>query len=217
MGVTDSARIIFSFAVVSTLRYFIASFTAAQHYQIEKQREAWELKNCREGEIKEMVDLYVSQGLERTDADVAVRHLARDSTFFVDLMMKEELKLQEPSSIIHSCRLCAVYLLSLLIMGLTPLLARQVAEDQSWVSRSGTTPGLATWEVDGEMVTLTTCLVLLLLSLPVRGLLATDAWARKASLPSILTGKVFAFLSVVIVIRCALVAVTLLLPSYYVS
>ena len=38
----------------------------------EKMREEWEMKNNPEGEIDEMVDLYVEKGMSKEDAQVGV-------------------------------------------------------------------------------------------------------------------------------------------------
>jgi DNA damage-binding protein 1 len=64
---------------------------------LEKSREEWEYDNYREGEIKEMVDLYhnkYSMTVEDATAIVSVYSKYKDA--FVDLMMVEELNLEPP-------------------------------------------------------------------------------------------------------------------------
>ena len=43
----------------------------------ERAREAWELENFKEGEIMEMVDIYEEKGMERKDAEIVVRTMAK--------------------------------------------------------------------------------------------------------------------------------------------
>jgi hypothetical protein len=62
----------------------------------EKKREEWELENYREGEIQEMVDIYVSKGLSPEDAKLVIETMAKYDDFFVDIMMQQELELQVP-------------------------------------------------------------------------------------------------------------------------
>ncbi|KAM3570727.1 hypothetical protein VYU27_007226 [Nannochloropsis oceanica] len=62
----------------------------------EKERESWELQNFREGEIKEMIDIYVERGMEADDAEDVVRKMSKYDNFFVNVMMVEELGLQVP-------------------------------------------------------------------------------------------------------------------------
>ena len=62
----------------------------------ERDREAWEFKNNPEGEIEEMVDLYVQKGCEREDAQIIVEKMAKYKEFFINVMMAEELELQVP-------------------------------------------------------------------------------------------------------------------------
>jgi hypothetical protein len=38
----------------------------------ELARESWELEHYREGELKEMVDIFIARGLERADAENVV-------------------------------------------------------------------------------------------------------------------------------------------------
>ena len=92
--------------------------------QREKAREAWELDNYPEGEIKEMVELYVGKGLEQADAELIVNTMAKYKDFFVDVMVKDELgmdPLEEDGSMDHwiSGAWCFT---SFMIFGSVPLL-----------------------------------------------------------------------------------------------
>jgi VIT1/CCC1 family predicted Fe2+/Mn2+ transporter len=62
----------------------------------EKEREEWELENNAEGEIEEMIDLYMEKGMERGDAEMIVRKMAKYEDLFIDIMMVQELELQVP-------------------------------------------------------------------------------------------------------------------------
>ena len=67
-----------------------------EHIMNERRREAWELENYREGEIKEMIELYEEKGIEPKDAEVLVRVMAKYEDFFLDVMMLEEFGMQVP-------------------------------------------------------------------------------------------------------------------------
>jgi hypothetical protein len=60
------------------------------------RRDGRELENYPEGEKLEVVQLCVSQGVSERDATAVVETLAKYKTFFVDLMMAQELLLQYP-------------------------------------------------------------------------------------------------------------------------
>lgn len=62
----------------------------------EKRREQWEYKNYKEGEIKEMVLLFMQRGMSGGDAELVVKKMAEYEDFFVNLMVTEELGLQLP-------------------------------------------------------------------------------------------------------------------------
>ena len=49
-----------------------------------------------EGEIREMIDIYESRGMNREDATQVIETMAKYKDFFVDIMMTEELALQVP-------------------------------------------------------------------------------------------------------------------------
>ena len=62
----------------------------------EKRREEWELENYPEGEVREMVELCMAKGVSKEDAQDIMAKCAKYPKFFVDLMVKVELQLQEP-------------------------------------------------------------------------------------------------------------------------
>jgi DNA damage-binding protein 1 len=89
----------------------------------ERDREAWEFKNNPEGEIEEMVDLYVQKGCEREDAQIIVEKMAKYKEFFINVMMAEELELQVPDEDDNPWIDGGVTFLSFVFFGTIPLLA----------------------------------------------------------------------------------------------
>lgn len=59
----------------------------------ERKREMWEFENYPQGEIEEMVELYVEKGISAEDARMVITTLAKYKEAFVDIMMVEELNL----------------------------------------------------------------------------------------------------------------------------
>jgi len=76
---------------------FLSSQAENEWILSEKQREEWEMKHYKQGEINEMIDLYVQKGMNRDDAKNVITTMAKYEEFFVNIMMKEELELQVPS------------------------------------------------------------------------------------------------------------------------
>lgn len=75
---------------------FLSSKAENEWILSEKRREEWELENYREGEIQEMIDIYISKGMTPEDAKVCIETMAKYDDFFVDIMMMQELELQVP-------------------------------------------------------------------------------------------------------------------------
>jgi len=59
--------------------------------QLERAREEWETQNHLDGEIAEMIEIYIAKGMSRADATTVVGILAKDPRILVDTMMTEEL------------------------------------------------------------------------------------------------------------------------------
>ena len=104
---------------------FLSSKAENEWILSERRRENWEMENCKlccnayyhkwfcvhkmcliyftpslpqdpEGEIREMIDIYESRGMNREDATQVIETMAKYKDFFVDIMMTEELALQVP-------------------------------------------------------------------------------------------------------------------------
>ena len=64
------------------------------YYNQELAREKWETENYLHGEIREMVDLYITRHqFQRIDAEVIITTMSRYPTFFIDHMMNVELNM----------------------------------------------------------------------------------------------------------------------------
>ncbi len=74
---------------------FLSSKSENEFQSAERQREEWEVDNFPEGEKKEMVELYVSKGMDKKDAEKAVGLLSKNKQLWVDVMMAEELGIVE--------------------------------------------------------------------------------------------------------------------------
>jgi vacuolar iron transporter family protein len=75
---------------------FLSSKANNEWILSEKKREEWELENYREGEIQEMIDIYVEKGMSYDDAKLVIETMAKYDELFVDVMMQQELELQVP-------------------------------------------------------------------------------------------------------------------------
>lgn len=87
---------IFADALSMGVGEFLSSKAENEWILKERDREAWEMENYPEGEIREMVDIYESKGMDRADAELVVSTMAKYKEFFVDIMMNQELELQVP-------------------------------------------------------------------------------------------------------------------------
>lgn len=87
---------IFADALSMGVGEFLSSKAENEWILSERERENWEMENYPEGEIREMVDIYVTRGMEQEDAEAVIKTMAKYKDFFVDVMMAEELQLQVP-------------------------------------------------------------------------------------------------------------------------
>jgi VIT1/CCC1 family predicted Fe2+/Mn2+ transporter len=70
---------------------FVSANAERDHALSERERERWEVENCLDFEIKEMVDLYTQRGFSEEEAAEIVRILQKNHDVFVDFMMIHEL------------------------------------------------------------------------------------------------------------------------------
>ena len=88
----------------------------------ERKRERWELQNFPEGEIAEMVELYVGLGYKKETAFRMVEIMKRDEKLFVDMMMVEELGIALDQETQNPYEAGAVNFSSFMAFGLLPIL-----------------------------------------------------------------------------------------------
>jgi DNA damage-binding protein 1 len=90
----------------------------------ERKREAWEYDNYPEGEIAEMIDIYVSKGFSREDATTIITTYTSKPEYrdlFIDHMMVEELGHQVPDEDDNPAMDGLVTFLSFLFFGSIPM------------------------------------------------------------------------------------------------
>ncbi|TDH66198.1 uncharacterized protein CCR75_006195 [Bremia lactucae] len=89
----------------------------------ERSREVWEFENYPEGEIEEMVELYVKKGVSTEDAMLVVHTLAKYKEAFIDIMMVEELKIMPVEDDHTPLTGGGITFLSFMFFGVIPLLS----------------------------------------------------------------------------------------------
>lgn len=102
---------------------YLSSRAYESYVKKEHDRERWEMDNYPEGEVKEMIELFQHRGMSQPDAEVVIKTMAKYKSFFVDIMMREELSLPVPSDEgpIESMREGAVMFLSFALFGMVPI------------------------------------------------------------------------------------------------
>lgn len=89
----------------------------------ERKREEWECENYLEGEIEEMVELYVKKGLDEDTAREIMGILAKNKKVFVDIMMAEELGISPDLVDESPWKHGLINFTSFIVFGSIPLLA----------------------------------------------------------------------------------------------
>ncbi|CAJ1014374.1 putative VIT family [Leishmania utingensis] len=94
-------------------------------YDLELQREMWEIDNHLSGELQEMLAIYKGQGLTEEEALIVTRIFARQKTVFANLMMVEELgysRLEPPTTSEAAMNVGGPAIMGFMIGVATPLL-----------------------------------------------------------------------------------------------
>lgn len=94
-----------------------------QHLRNEYNREDWEMTHHPEGEKKELVELYVENGVEQADAELIINTMSKYRKFFVRHMMVVELGLMPPEDDENPWLKGAVTFVAFMIFGSVPLLS----------------------------------------------------------------------------------------------
>jgi len=102
---------------------WIATASEVDMAKRERRREEWETENFIEGEIEEMIELYVSKGVPKENATRIMEILSRHPKAFVDIMMAEEVGI--PNDVIEEVpyKHGLVNFSSFMIFGSVPLVA----------------------------------------------------------------------------------------------
>jgi len=119
---------IFADALSMGVGEFLSSKANNEWILSEKSREEWEMENYKQGEVQEMIDIYISKGLTPDDAKVVIETMAKYEDFFVDIMMQQELELQVPEDdhVEQSMKEGFVMFCSFAFFGAAPLLGYTV-------------------------------------------------------------------------------------------
>ena len=107
---------------------YLSTKSSDEFANYERTREDWEMRQNPEGEIQEMVDIYVSRGMSREDATTVISTMAKYHDFFVNVMMVEELGLAVPEPEAHCDAMKDGFLmfLAFCVFGAAPLLGYTV-------------------------------------------------------------------------------------------
>lgn len=105
---------------------YLSGVSETQYTISERNREEWEFDSNPEGEIKEMVDLYMEKGFSEEEAEHILRIMAKHRDFFIDHMMVEELGLMSPDEDESPMKNGLVMFLSFLTFGIIPLLCKLI-------------------------------------------------------------------------------------------
>jgi VIT1/CCC1 family predicted Fe2+/Mn2+ transporter len=119
---------------------FISEKAELEYVVAERQREAWEMDNYPEGEIKEMVEIYTARGMPEEDANLLMSTMAKHKKIFVDHMMVEELGLMPPGDggLQDAALKGAVTFFSFLGYGCVPLVVYGALYSTTWTGTNHT-------------------------------------------------------------------------------
>jgi len=112
------------FAVVCAMRNLLRYRALWNAFEHERKREQWEMHNFPDGERKEVVELFVAEGISEKDATTAVELLSKPEyeQFFVDLMMVKELNMQMPDQSYSLKMLAMLTAAAVFLGGLLPVI-----------------------------------------------------------------------------------------------
>ncbi|KAJ1627896.1 VIT family-domain-containing protein [Pavlovales sp. CCMP2436] len=101
---------------------YLSTKSENEYIAEERSREAWEFKNHPEGEISEMVEIFVNRGMSKPDAEEVISRMAKYPEFFINLMMTEELGLKVPDESERTLLRAFVMFASFATFGFLPIL-----------------------------------------------------------------------------------------------
>lgn len=107
---------------------YLSEKAELQYCASEYAREKWEFENFPEGEIQEMIDIYVEKGVEPKDAELILRKMALYPDFFLEHMMIQELEMSAPTGDENPAKGGMVTFVAFICFGIIPLLSYVVFE-----------------------------------------------------------------------------------------
>lgn len=116
---------------------FLSTKAEKEYSSAERTRESWEVENYPEGEMKEMVEIYMDKGITEKDAKQIVKILSKHKKAWVDVMMVEELGIVESDE--SPLKNSLVTFGSFVIFGFIPLFAYVLARFIPGLSGTATT------------------------------------------------------------------------------
>jgi len=113
---------LFAGAISMGIGDFLASGAELDVAVREKQREEWEVDNYLEGEVEEMVQLYIQKGVPENNARRIMQILSSNRKAFVSIMMAEELGIPPDALDDKPWKHGLVNFASFMAFGIVPLL-----------------------------------------------------------------------------------------------
>lgn len=102
---------------------YLSSEAERQVAQREESREAWEVENNPEGEVIEMIQIYMDKGLSEADAVNVANTLSKYKDFWVEHMMLTEIGMMPPDGSVKEAMIQGVVMfMSFLTLGSLPLI-----------------------------------------------------------------------------------------------
>mmetsp|Transcript_13137 Transcript_13137/g.15910 ORF Transcript_13137/g.15910 Transcript_13137/m.15910 type:complete len:306 (-) Transcript_13137:727-1644(-) len=102
---------------------YLSSKAELEYAKSETSREKWEMDNYLDGEKKEMIELYMEKGISEDHATTVIEILAQYPSFFLDLMVTQELGIMPPDDADNPAMNGVVTAFAFFIFGLIPLLS----------------------------------------------------------------------------------------------
>lgn len=124
-------------AISMGLGDYLSESAELEFVRSERKREAWEMANYPEGELSEMVDLYVGQGVDRADAEAILGRMMKYPELFLDHMMVMELGHQSPGEDEHPAMNGLVTFLSFVAFGSVPMWTYLIMWGAKYTNRAG--------------------------------------------------------------------------------
>ncbi|MBZ2174751.1 VIT1/CCC1 transporter family protein [Schnuerera sp. xch1] len=100
---------------------YLSTKAEVEYQQVERERETWEVEHYPEGEMQEMVEIYMAKGMSEEDAKQMMDILSKNKKAWIDVMMVEELGIVEEEE--SPIRNALVTFFSFLVFGFIPLIA----------------------------------------------------------------------------------------------